>query len=453
MKKSLRVILPLTALCFIALGTAQAEQVYTLYAGQNINVGTVTVSNDVDYLYVTYDLTGDWELVETHVHVATSPGDIPQTQPNKKGDGGGNPIPGHFSHCEPPSDPQTQTYTIDLDWAAGTPLYIAAHAKVRIADDSEEQHMNVYSDGDGHTMVTSGNVPAAIYPYPAADAWEPWSDTDPSVWDLGVSHSFSLGDWIWESYQVVNGLVSETVSFENAFTVPGLPIGGTLYITADDEYSVSLNGGLVGSDVWPNWPSVESYSILPLEGDNVLEIIATNSNLSGANPNPGGLIFEADISFYEYIYESAWAATGIGTEAFPGANWATYISYVVRTADLIPCPLNYPGPIYPPGGGYVIFQDLGGTNNLGVTVVLEDVLPSTEYDIYLGVDTWGIPGKIGTIMTDAGGDYTFSASVPVSSGTHTLNIDIVLKGTGADIYELPDIHDVPIMGGISMTFD
>jgi hypothetical protein len=44
-------------------------EVFTLWGGKTINVGTVTVSNDEENLYVTYDTTGDWYLKEVHLYV------------------------------------------------------------------------------------------------------------------------------------------------------------------------------------------------------------------------------------------------------------------------------------------------------------------------------------------------------------------------------------------------
>ncbi|MBI2859233.1 MAG: hypothetical protein HYX90_09160 [Chloroflexi bacterium] len=67
--------------------------------------------------------------------------------------------------------------------------------------------------------------------------------------------------------------------------------------------------------------------------------------------------------------------------------------------------------------------------------------------MYLGVDTWGTPGKVG----NGQGNANFHLNAAVASGTHTLNVDITLKGSGADIFELPGIHDSP-MGGITLTF-
>ena len=67
----------------------------SLTAGQTIPVGTVSVWNDEECLYVQYDVTeDDWYLLETHLDVECEVGDIPQTPKDKKG--GPNPIPGQF---------------------------------------------------------------------------------------------------------------------------------------------------------------------------------------------------------------------------------------------------------------------------------------------------------------------------------------------------------------------
>ncbi|MHC4754271.1 MAG: hypothetical protein ACYTBP_03930 [Planctomycetota bacterium] len=97
-----------------------------LCAGQDIPVGTISVKNDANYLYVTYNTDGDWYLVETHLAVATDLNDIPQT---KKG----NPIPGRFADSndhDPDDKVKTFTYTIDLSSLDGDVVIIAAHAVV-----------------------------------------------------------------------------------------------------------------------------------------------------------------------------------------------------------------------------------------------------------------------------------------------------------------------------------
>jgi len=90
-------------------------------------VGTVTVSNDVDNLYIAYVTWNPWVMTETHLAVATSLTGIPQTK-------SGNPKVGQFPYKhEDPRGFNNYQYTIplsDLDAESGDTLYIAAHAVV-----------------------------------------------------------------------------------------------------------------------------------------------------------------------------------------------------------------------------------------------------------------------------------------------------------------------------------
>ena len=98
--------------------------VVTLLAGQTINSGTVTVTNDASYIYVTYATTNGWVLSQTHLYV----GDcalIPVNNP-------GNPIPGQFPYTSAHNNINTYTYQIPI---SRIPLEgcgcIAAHAVVK----------------------------------------------------------------------------------------------------------------------------------------------------------------------------------------------------------------------------------------------------------------------------------------------------------------------------------
>lgn len=98
--------------------------VYTLWAGQHINAGTVSVWNTPDTLYIKYDMAENWWLEETHVHAALELESIPHS---KKG----NPIPGKFEFKDD-WDPRVQTCTYAIPfrdgWGVDTCLYIATHA-------------------------------------------------------------------------------------------------------------------------------------------------------------------------------------------------------------------------------------------------------------------------------------------------------------------------------------
>ncbi|MFC2071335.1 hypothetical protein ACFLUU_01260 [Chloroflexota bacterium] len=127
MKKALLPVLALVLALGLALPMASPAvahvesdpQTIALVAGQDEVVGNVQVWNDGNNLHVKYNITvAGWQLTETHLAVATAIADVPQT---KKG----NPKVGKFPYAEPDGD-----YTIELAWAPGTTLVIAAHAVV-----------------------------------------------------------------------------------------------------------------------------------------------------------------------------------------------------------------------------------------------------------------------------------------------------------------------------------
>jgi hypothetical protein len=107
--------------------TSNAPVSYPIWAGQNINVGTMDVSNDAQYLYVTYNVKNGWMLTETHLHVASTLAGIPK---NKQG----IPVPGQFQYATMHNPPvTTYTYNIllaDHGFTLGQELFVAAHAVV-----------------------------------------------------------------------------------------------------------------------------------------------------------------------------------------------------------------------------------------------------------------------------------------------------------------------------------
>jgi len=117
--------------------------------------------------------------------------------------------------------------------------------------------------------------------------------------------------------------------------------------------------------------------------------------------------------------------------------------------DLILCNYYTPG-VETPSGGFVIFNNSSGTeHNLELTVSLKGVKADTEYDIYLGYANWTVVELVGTVKTNASGNANLHINVLLESGDLLLNIDVTLKGSGADVFETPGIHTG---GGTWMTF-
>jgi len=123
----------------------------TLIAGQTINSGTVTVTNDANFIYVTYTTTNGWVLTETHLYV----GDcalIPVNNP-------GNPIPGQFPYSGTHNNLTSYTYQVPLSQIpAGNCGCIAAHAVVKQYNSSNQVINQQTAWGNGVRInLTGGN--------------------------------------------------------------------------------------------------------------------------------------------------------------------------------------------------------------------------------------------------------------------------------------------------------
>jgi len=109
----------------------QKSSSYPLMTTQNIQVGTISVTNDETNLYVTYSMFTDWMLHKSYLHVASSLSGIPLL-PN----GMPNPVHFEFSNIHNPAVAQ-YSYQIplsDFNFHGGDQIIIAANASVKIAN-------------------------------------------------------------------------------------------------------------------------------------------------------------------------------------------------------------------------------------------------------------------------------------------------------------------------------
>ena len=141
-----------SGIAYLTKGTETAPDVFTLYAGQHIDVGTVEVWNDGEELHVVYNTTGGWEMTETHLAVATSIDGIPQKN--------GNPIPGKFPYKhENLGGVTSDQYVISLNgWDVETELLIAAHASLPNMDDPEFEFVGTVNVNADNLLATCSTV-------------------------------------------------------------------------------------------------------------------------------------------------------------------------------------------------------------------------------------------------------------------------------------------------------
>ncbi len=104
-------------------GSACPATTVKFIAGQNIDAGTVTVTNDFDFIYVTYNTANGYVLQETHLYV----GDCSSIPVNKQG----NPVPGQFPFKTTHTNITSFTYKVPVSTIAlGSCGCIASHAAV-----------------------------------------------------------------------------------------------------------------------------------------------------------------------------------------------------------------------------------------------------------------------------------------------------------------------------------
>jgi len=301
-----------------------------------MDVGDVEVWNDGEYLYVKYVVTDeDWCLTETHLEVATAPEDIPQKN--------GNPIPGQFTHEGEHDCVAGVEYKIDLSWAAGTALSIAAHGVVQTGG----------MDGLEATLPDQVTI-ATAFPGLGYGA--------PSYFDVTVSGGTTL-DGMYDSYCVDTdrGRGDGTANVYSSYEPlpPSVPIEKPENL---DLVNWIINQGFEGQpsgcdgaytygDVqWAIWqlveddPPADHKSLGDWSLCRAQEILdAAVANGEGFVPGCGdvvGIILDP-VEWRQPVIiwvevpcpedETAWGGDYFGDpREFPGKNWAIHFAYSVQ---------------------------------------------------------------------------------------------------------------------------
>jgi len=363
-------------------GTEANPEVMNLLAGQTNLVGEVRVWNDADDLYVKYVITDlDWCLTETHLHVATSLGDIPQTKKF-------NPIPGQFDHKRV-YDPcvQNDTYIIPMSLIPGDSLYIAAHAVVSDAPKGQVNGVIYATRISGGTRglyeidVVNASITLLkeITGYTNGLAYDPFShklyftapprvNVSPSpLWSYDITEdelvelcnlpgSVVGASFYGDLYHYIAEKTNELISIEvNNGCLPTIVCSG-FGIASDftfGDFAISNTGMLYGSTrVSPQMffsldiTDYNTYNeFVSLEAVDLQLAYGSNGKLYGTN-HEYGYFYEvnedtgeatmlslrvagfSDLASGELFIpriETAWAA---GFD-FSGKNWATYFTYTV----------------------------------------------------------------------------------------------------------------------------
>jgi hypothetical protein len=354
MNKKLTTVV-ITTLVFLAIagiqstiGHQQSDPYSTdLIAAQHYDAGDVLVWNTGDFLYVNFTTADDWSLSETHLHVATSAGGIPQT---KKG----NPIPGRFDY-KGEHDPLVPwfEYKIPNTWDVDDTLYIAAHAVVCKEmlvsgglDELEESlpaqvtveavhavDIPPYDQGYFRVNITGGTILDGQYPGWCIDLdtnminYHPFTanvyssyETLPASLLAHIAHP--------ETFDEVNYILNQHFIGEPSPGCTGEYTFGDAQRTIWEFIETWQSSAYLGP--WSSCRANEIYDDADDNGDGFIpgcdDVVAII-----LEPTP---LYEGQICIipvpipcdYEYACETAW---GNGT-AFPGNNWGMYFTYTVQ---------------------------------------------------------------------------------------------------------------------------
>ena len=410
-----------SGVAYLTKHTADDPDTTPLIAGQHEEVGTVSVWNDADNLYVEYKLNqvtiGDgWCLTETHVHVGEDLSDFPLNR-------GGNPKIGLFDYSYPHGCVSEYTYTIPITWDLCTELSIAAHAVVEEVT-CFDGTSGLTIEGTEDLNIDGSITVEALVKVEFSETNKfytivgKWNDRDGNdrAWLLGI---FNLRPCFYIS---TNG-----INFPRAIVDLGneLNIGQWYHLKGTFD-------GVTGE--------IEIYVDDILENTNDTSFVNININLEPvlvggdrAGGDKKGAFFNGcidEVNVWDGIEEGAtlvleWPETETAWAdgpGFPGKNWATYFTYDLQRAAKMPLwnstgetGVGYTcadGALKTVDGpyGFVILNIDCISNMLIVEFVLEGATANEEFKLYVnqvdvdGTCTIKSPNMVGELTTDDQGN-------------------------------------------------
>ncbi|RIV30559.1 hypothetical protein D2V08_15850 [Flagellimonas lutimaris] len=298
-----------------------------LYAGQNIEVGKVTVSEIGGNYLITYEITNDeWCITETHLSVVNSPEEFPITN-------AGNPKNGNFEYSDEFACEKTVTYEVPIEKGP----YIAAHAVVECVSSSVEtivanlpetlEFCTVNQGPDAYLNITIGEGSLAG----SYGAWCIDNDSPIQLSNCYTADVYALNEELPDSafeypenFDLVNWLLNQnivgepSVSSGEAYTYGDLQFAiWKLLDDIEDESCAECNLG--------TFTSGHVDELVALAQENGTDFNPECGNVTGVILISEGvqpLIIPTPLDC-NTCEETAWAD---GCD-FPGNNWATYFQY------------------------------------------------------------------------------------------------------------------------------
>jgi len=337
--------------------TESAPQVQTLLAGQDIEVGNVSVWNNETTLYVTYEITeSPWIITETHLYAGknvsptTAPGQFPYSD-----DDATSATNTTVTYEIPLAD--IDSYSMEVNRkgkptgvmvADGTPgvepcndVYIAAHAVVKKC---ETEPLTLYPE---LTWQRSSESNVAVYPgygaqWNKSDGFNITFDLNTTVWDGGTGGSqyftgySNRSDISWASWACTQNPAGKSLTgtdlrrFQATFAIPeGYAVtGGTLgsvnpgyedVIPMNDNIYIFVNeelifwGGTISiAGLDPGRTHFLGMERRPTEPQNKTAFPETDGwHMDGAIPEISSSLFVEGGNVLDVFAEELWTGGGM----------------------------------------------------------------------------------------------------------------------------------------------
>lgn len=231
----------------------------TLFAGQDINAGNVSVSNDANNLYVTYTTTNGWEMLETHLYVGDC-NEIPTG-------GNGNPQIGLFPYTTD-HNPSVTTYTYTIALSELDDCYcIAAHTALVQYDNNGNIIASETGWANGNDM--GGGSWAMNFEYCTQECEDDNNDTcyqEETAWADGDTYA-DQGNWA--TFVTYNGTATSMTIYAGQTLDAGTASFSAPDANGDVTITISLNNG---------WSLQSVNEPLKIQGYD---------NAPSGNPSPG----------------------------------------------------------------------------------------------------------------------------------------------------------------------
>lgn len=390
-------------------------------AGQHLPVGTVSVRDDGESLYVTYATTAGWVMNVTHATVAAALDSVPGLD----NAGNGAPINGQFKSQATHNPAVTSyTYTFPLaSYAGATPLAVFTHAEVVNAD-SSAKYCGTGDDTGGDTGGDIGGDTGDDPPAPPAPTFSLnghlFFDTDKDA-VLGSSEPGLGGITVVLVGKDGNIAATTLTDASGAYTFPGVPAGestvsavpgqgfGLNSTTVTSRAATVTAADVAGLDFGYALPRIAGNQFWDLDKDGLLD---TTDQPLGDTQIRVSLVDQAG---------NAVATTQVGADG----------SY---TFEILP-------------GNYTVWSDIDGLlRQLGCTTG-NGLAVAVAYAPASAPDFGYLRPRLGnTVFFDIDGDGTQNADEPGLQGVQvTLNTSTSTSANGSYSFEvLPGTYTVGV---------